>query len=98
VWLVRNSLSDTSVDHTQSEQDVHRSLVWFVAEFQPWFAVEPFEAVRLRIRQRRTDVAESVDQRVDVGDLSRRTCALRLGPRSRSPGLGLVDRVDELSS
>jgi hypothetical protein len=56
-----------SVNHTRCEQDVYRSPVWFVAEIQTQLVVRPFEAVRLRVLHRRTDVAERVDHRVDLG-------------------------------
>jgi deazaflavin-dependent oxidoreductase (nitroreductase family) len=56
------------------EQDIHRSLVWFVAEPQPQLTVEPFEAAELRVLQRRADIAERADHRVDLGVGSRPTC------------------------
>jgi hypothetical protein len=94
---VFSSPSDTRGSHTRSELDINRSLVWLVPQFNPKLPVEPLQALRLRILQRRADVAERVDHRVDlgIGDRSRRGSTVQLGLRGGPLRLRLVDRVDQ---
>jgi hypothetical protein len=97
VWLCATPSSDTRANHTRSELDINRSLVWLVPQFNPKLPVEPLQALRLRILQRRADVAERVDHRVDlgIGDRSRRGSTVQLGLRGGPLRLRLVDRVDQ---
>jgi hypothetical protein len=89
--------SDTRANHTRSELDINRSLVWLVPPFNPKLPAEPLQALRLRILQRRADVAERVDHRVDlgIGDRGRRGSTVQLGLRGGPLRLRLVDRVDQ---
>jgi len=88
--------SDTRANHTRSELDIDRSLAWLVSQFKPKFPVEPLEALRLRLLQRRADITQRVDHRVDLGlgDRRPRSSTLQLGLRRSPLSLRLVDRVD----
>jgi hypothetical protein len=94
---MHNSPSDTRANHTRSELDIDRSPVWLVSQFKPKLPVEPLQVLRLRILQRRADVAQRVDHGVNlgVGDHGRGGSADQLGLRGGPLRLRLVDRIGQ---